>query len=192
MINRLPIINKVQISEDLSNIRNGARILNGYYQHFYLAMLYREKLYDAILLNYNHPLESHQHCKSGVIHVRRGDYFSRENISRYGVCDADYFQRGISFLRDSHGVKYFKIVSDDPDWCSKNIKGVDEYSGSKDELSDFIEISRYKYKIISNSSFSAWAAYFGPDNGVVVAPKFWESGLASLSHTIVNKDWILV
>ena len=45
---------------------------------------------------------------------------------------------------------------------------------ASDEKTDFKHIKDAKYKIISNSSFSWWAAWLGlPESSAVVAPAKW-------------------
>jgi len=66
------------------------------------------------------------------------------------------------------------VFSDDMDWCKANLKGSDFVfiSTGKDYLDMFL-MSLCNQKIISNSTFSWWAAYLSPKGGEIIAPKDW-------------------
>lgn len=125
-----------------------------------------------------------------AIHVRRGDYASDYSDTHPPVT-MEYLKKGIYFLYEK-GVRVFTIYSDDLNWCRETLpKGcffvahdaVFRYSdelltgrpGKMDEtenvLCDFYNMKMHAHQIISNSTFSLWAAMLNdnPDK-IVVCP----------------------
>lgn len=126
------------------------------------------------------------------LHVRRGDYFSKEYIDRYGVCDVAYFEKAIDLLTEGLPDYRILIFSDEPEWVKANLHlPVNHVFVENENLHPYWHIwlmSRCRDHIISNSSFSWWGAYMGkhPEKRVV-APKVW---LKSSKETIALPDWI--
>ena len=61
------------------------------------------------------------------------------------------------------------------------------------EIEDFISLAECKEQIISNSTFSWWAAYLS--GGKVVAPKEWFAGALAKRCTtkdLLPENWILI
>jgi len=107
------------------------------------------------------------------VHIRRGDYL---NYTYYDVCNADYFNEGIRYIKERRPGAVFMIFSDDIDWSKKNITGdnihyVDE---ANEDYIDFSLMSMCNHFIISNSTFSWWAAFLGNDpQKIVICPDKW-------------------
>ena len=67
------------------------------------------------------------------------------------------------------------VVTDDPKWVKLHLKGIDPYARLNSEsskYSDFQCMYFAKYLIISNSTFSLWAAFLG-EHDQVIAPSYW-------------------
>jgi hypothetical protein len=96
------------------------------------------------------------------LHLRLGDYQNLENI--YGRLTSKYFEKAL--LELSHKQDLW-IFSDEPD-KAKNILGkkfqnsyfVPSHASSR-PLEALILLSKMKRKVLSNSTFSWWAAYLG-------------------------------
>ena len=102
------------------------------------------------------------------IHVRRGDYLYLKNY--HGVLELDYFKEAtILFPKDSK----FMIFSDDIEWCKSNFGFLKdkEFSSCQEDWEDLILMSTCKGHIISNSTFSWWAAWLSGNE--TIAPKNW-------------------
>ena len=65
----------------------------------------------------------------------------------------------------------FLFVTDDIEYC-KSIYPNEEYI-SNDEFTDFYILSKCKYMIMSNSSFSWWTAFLNEKYEMIVGPKRW-------------------
>jgi len=127
-------------------------------------------------------------CMTGVvdavgIHYRRGDYVGNPNYVKLGY---EYYETAFEFIGDL--VMPSVARSDDPLYI-KNHWG--QTCGT--EIEDFISLAECKEHIISNSTYSWWAAYLS--GGKVVAPKEWFAGeLAKRCSTkdLLPENWILI
>lgn len=107
------------------------------------------------------------------IHVRRGDYLS---LDMYEVLSLDYFQNSINIINEKVDNPIFYIFSDDICWCKEafndfeNVRFVEGNSA----LEDFELLKSCKHKIISNSTFSWWAAWLSDSAySINIAPSEW-------------------
>ncbi|HBU06926.1 MAG TPA: hypothetical protein DEB09_02490 [Candidatus Magasanikbacteria bacterium] len=112
------------------------------------------------------------------IHVRRGDYVGNKD---YEVCSLGYYQKAIDFFEINFNNLVFYVFSDDIEWVKNNLKfknaSVIFISGSGfNEAEELILMSHCKHNIISNSSFSWWAAWLNKNsNKKVVIPDRWSN-----------------
>ena len=123
-----------------------------------------------------------------AVHVRRGDYLKFPGI--HDTCTLEYYNKAMDIIGDSN----FIVVSDDIDWCKRNIKGENiHYSPFTDELEDLLLISSCKNKIIANSSFSWWSSYLSNCEGITISPKKW-FGISGPQEQddIIPEDWIKI
>ena len=127
------------------------------------------------------------------LHVRRGDYITNSNALAYhGVCDAEYFNRGVKYVRGSQPIELIYLFSDDIDWCQKNLDFGIETRIVEDNICDTDQLkllSLCNHQVISNSSFSWWAAWLGKTTDqVVVYPRFWFANQTNLES--MPAGWI--
>ncbi len=121
------------------------------------------------------------------LHVRRGDYVTNPKTNSFhGVCDASYFHRAVNVVCNLVNVDRVFIFSDDVAWCRDNLDFsirtvlVETSVIDTDQLK---LLSMCDHHVISNSSFSWWAAWFGySDKQVVVYPEAWFSDGSSLKN----------
>ena len=151
----------------------------GYWQNYRYFQNYRDELAEQFVPNIiNDELEaaiSYLELEQPIIvHIRRGDYKSY----RGGAClSLQYYYSAISHLRDISGNdRKILIFTDDIDFCKENFCSYSnvEYFSERFQLSDvneFYAMTKSKYYIIANSTFSWWAAYLSNSNDkVVIAP----------------------
>ena len=121
------------------------------------------------------------------IHIRRGDYLKTQTLN---VCSKDYYLNAIKLLFSKANPKSILVFSDDIPWCKSDLK-LEEYitnilklnnikifyidwNTGKDSYQDMQLMSKCKYHIIANSSFSWWGAYLDPNpEKIVIAPSVW-------------------
>jgi hypothetical protein len=113
-----------------------------------------------------------------AVHVRRGDYL---HIPDFQVCDRDYYKRCMQEMRARHPAARFFVFSDDPSWCAKEFRAdgevvLDSGASATNPLHDLHLMSLASHHIISNSSYSWWAAWLAknPSQNVMM-PDRWFS-----------------
>lgn len=103
----------------------------------------------------------------GFIHIRRGDYLAQSEY--HTNLPLSYYEEGMDLL----GFKKYICLSDDIEWCEKNIKDSRVYfPGRSDELNDLRLMEACKGGVIANSSFSWWGAYLSESKNVII-PRNW-------------------
>lgn len=130
------------------------------------------------------------------IHIRRGDYLLPQNETLYkDICTIEYYQKGISIIKEKcHNCNFF-IFSDDIQWARKNIVTENiffiDFNKGKDSWQDMYLMSLCKHNIIANSSFSWWAAWLNNyEQKIVICPhKFINTNRPS---DIIPASWIKI
>jgi hypothetical protein len=140
-----------------------------------------------------------QSTESVFIHVRRGDYVNESAVTKsFSVCNMDYFNAGIKYIKEKIPNATFFIFSDEPEWAKENIdvgsseKYVSYNPGSR-AYDDLRLMNACKHSIISNSSFSWWASWLNRNNDkIVIAPKRWfaDNEAERYAKDIVPESWI--
>lgn len=162
---------------------------DGYYAHWKYFYPVREELmndfdFSSLTLNqknqeYFNSINSEENAIG--IHVRRGDYV---NI---GVCilTPNYYISAIKHIIENlkPGQPHFYFFSDDMNWVKENIASkLDDnisysFVESNDNDSGYIDfylLSKCKHQVLSNSSFSFWAAFLSQNKGkIVIIPDAW-------------------
>lgn len=129
-------------------------------------------------------------------HIRRGDYLGHNTLAKLDY--RTYIENAITSITDATGksVERVELFSDDPDWCEQNLADgqlVRVFRGAT-VLDDFVGLMLCQHKVISNSTFSWWAAYIDhATDGLVVAPKRWFNDRGSREiDIVVDPSWIVV
>ena len=121
------------------------------------------------------------HENSVGIHVRRGDYVTNSVIaSIHEICSKQYYIRAVNHLKNkiNSNITIF-VFTDDLTWCKENLFFTDKtyYLGDEIVLKDWEELallSKCSHQIISNSTFSWWAAKLNQNkNSFKIAPSNW-------------------
>jgi hypothetical protein len=137
------------------------------------------------------------------LHVRRGDYISNSKVnSKYNICNLDYYNNAIAYFEKKYQKQNicFYLFSDDVEWL-KNLEIKSRFKvisgglSKKNEVlkpsSELYLMSQCNNQIISNSSFSWWAAYLNPQiDKIVVAPSRWVKSGVNFHKNIYPKGWV--
>lgn len=136
-------------------------------------------------------MESHENDgHRTAVHVRRGDYV------RIGywfpLCPVHYYTMAMDEISDEHPDTQFFIVSDDPEWCDiqfgdmKNTILVSQVGNNsiEREIAEFTLMSSCDALIISNSTFSWWAAFLSNSQTVITPDRWYNEGLSHLDHSV--------
>ncbi|MEA4910592.1 O-antigen biosynthesis glycosyltransferase WbnK [bioreactor metagenome] len=135
------------------------------------------------------------------VNVRRGDYANNPKIrNHHGLLSIEYFIEAVKYVVKEkkllkEGVKIF-IFSDDVEWCRENLDSLKDFGElvfvSKDIIAtdSLYLISKCKYNVIANSSFSWWAAWLNNNpSKIVIAPKKWMRTKVD-TKDVCPHDWI--
>lgn len=177
-----------------------------YYDGFWFNEGYFQDIADEIkdIYTFVVPLNSYgvsvkndiQNTNSVSIHVRRGDYLLYDAYK--GICDKEYYERAITYIKKRVESPHFFIFSNDIPWCRENLNSVMEqctFVENNDAKYNFVDMqlmSLCKHNIIAHSSFSWWGAWLNTNpNKVVVAPYKWVNS-KDIPNKPQLKDWILI
>lgn len=131
------------------------------------------------------------------LHLRRGDYASNaKTMATHGILTDDYYDCSINLLRRIVAEPRIFVFSDAPSEAARMCErwpGAEVVSGFNDK-DDLFLMSRCKYHIIANSSFSWWGAWLdGRPDSVVIAPRSWfsrEKMLTTFTNDLFPAEWI--
>lgn len=132
------------------------------------------------------------------LHVRRGDYVSNPDASKFhGLTPVDYYRKAVKTIQSKLRQKSFHIFvfSNDIAWCRHNLKldlPTTFVEGNKAGAEDMRLMKHCKHNILANSSFSWWGAWLNQNPAkVVIAPKIWfQDKQANRETQIIPEPWI--
>ena len=188
------------------DLSNNARYFWGYWQNpSYVepvADAFRNKLRLKIEKNEFGRLRQEIGNRSSLsIHVRRyrdldkGGKVIASARGNHGVCEVSYYHQAVQAIPD-YAHQHAYIFSDDPVWAKSNLRLPIQSSCVADRHSftaaeELMLMAACKNHVISNSSFSWWAAWLGSNaDKTVVAPKVWNKKLGGNQSTVCPSSWI--
>lgn len=141
-----------------------------------------------------------QNSNSVCLHVRRGDYVSLPQVNQHFVVTGnEYFSNAVSKISAIEKDIKIYVFSDDIEWCVGNFRFdfpavfvEHEYPGKK--LSDYFHLMRLcRHYIISNSSFTWWAAWLNQNaDKIVITPKNWFNDPNVSTSDLIPDSWIKI
>ena len=129
------------------------------------------------------------------LHVRLTDYKTDPITFPQPL---DYYLNCARRIREQLGSVHFFVFSDDPTWVEANLKlpGATTYVPGNNYHQgghDLWLMSRCRHNIISNSTFSWWAAWLNPHPAkLVLAPKRWFRDANHDSPERIPENWQVV
>ena len=130
-----------------------------------------------------------------AVHVRRGDYInSRKTAKFHGNLENSYFINSVKFLRKRFGALPVLLFSDDYNFLNKNLNlmipdSIVISSSSTSSEKDFMLMSKGKYFVLSNSTFSWFAAFLSTKkNKFIIVPKYWFNKVKT-TKDYIYRDW---
>ena len=185
----IPIIEKGTRYREYVISSIGDYNLSGYFQswkyfdqHRDLIKFFFEPKVETIPANHNKV----------AVHIRRGDYIDLQHV-HVNLWEDGYYHKAFEFFGD----KTFNIFSDDISWCIDTLPDefpdldfhfIDPYR----DINDLFYLSSFKNMIISNSSFSWWAAYLNKwDDPNIVAPDVWVTTEDTVEDRILP-EWTIL
>ena len=123
-----------------------------------------------------------------AIHIRRGDYL--QHWETIGLLHDSFFDEGVAALNPNGRVIIF---SDD---TQQELRGFEKYETklttdllSRHPFESLALMSKFKNIVLSNSTFSWWAASLGRADKNVVCPTPWYRNLQS-PEVLIPNNWI--
>ena len=89
----------------------------------------------------------------------------------------------------NHQPVWSYLFSDDIDWCKKNLSITEAvYPEGNNTLEDFDLMRSCNHNIISNSTFSWWAALLNPnEDKKIIQPNLWFNNQSQ--GKLLNSNW---
>ena len=140
-------------------------------------------------------LNSISNCSSVAIHIRRGDYMAPRYYKQFGsVCTDQYYINAMNLIEKEVDSPIYYIFSNDKEYSLNLFKDkkyvfVDCNSGI-DSWKDLILMSRCNYLVMSNSTFSWWAAWLKNMPSHIFRPPFFVNG--DMNSNIYKDNWITI
>ena len=190
----------------LIRITNKSRVLLGYFQRFtYVDAVAQELIAAMSNSTIFSDIFSDTQQNNIAVHIRFGDYLTNEGARRFhGLSSMSYYIEAVKLLQTKHVYDKILIFSDDPNRATAEFTNaygsgnLPVLSGSGiSEYEDLAKISSCRGIVISNSTFSWWAAWLGSQihDCSVVAPRPWfaqstdaDKNLLPISWTVINRD----
>lgn len=129
------------------------------------------------------------------IHIRRGDYLTCDTPEVFcGICDSNYYDKAIKYIKEKIESPVFYFFSDDPEWVRESFHEpnmvVVDWNRGADSYLDMYLMSHCKSMILANSTFSFWAAQNNLRKPMVLCPPRWSN--AQVQPDITMPGWIRV
>ncbi len=174
-----------------------------------------EKYYEAILPNirnsiafpkqmsaqnmeFAQKIEQEESC---FIHIRRTDYLDPSCIDRFnGICTEEYYRKAIALVKKRNPDVYFYIFSDDLEYAKEFLKDESnttfvDWNREADSLFDMMLMSKCKYHICANSTFSMWGARLSTrKNKMMIRPLKHDNFQTQTAEEMKDqwKKWVLI
>jgi hypothetical protein len=158
-------------------------ILDGYFQSY----KYFEHCIDEVRNQFRVPEPTENDRNRIIIHVRKGDYVLYPD--KHPVLPISYYVNAVTKIMHDHGFMQVDIVGDDFDYMNEIKNAISGISNnmwtikiiSDNYIQDFYQLTKYKYVVIANSSFSLMASILNrnPDKVVICPDKSQYFGIGN-------------
>jgi hypothetical protein len=118
------------------------------------------------------------------VHIRRGDYLNSQDS--FGVLSGDYYSSAIKYTLENSSTKYARVLvfSDDIAGAKELFSALEislpvQFAEPPEDYPEetMVLMSQSDALVISNSTFSWWAAQLGNRSKFVVRPSKWFRGM---------------
>ena len=129
------------------------------------------------------------------VHIRRGDYMKVKDS--FGVLSGNYYNSAINSALENSSIKFARVLvfSDDIDAAKQILSQLDvslpvQFAEPQEDSPEetLLLMSKSDALVISNSSFSWWAAQLGNKSKFVVYPSKWLRGMLD-PDDLFPPDW---
>lgn len=174
---------KLQYLPEVTNVNNKYVYYDGYWHSDRYFAKYREEIIEQFVYSnksiedeYSSFITDAPDGETVAVHIRRGDYITQNNPNAMGI---EYYRAAIEKAKTIIKKPIFCFFSDDPEWVKNNFSNIPQliianYHRSLNDIEEFQLMAKCKHQIISNSSYSWWAAWLNNNNNkIVIVPKVW-------------------
>ena len=203
------VVPSIWISEqDLSDfslerVANTTKVLLGYFQRISYVDSVAAELIQAIRHSSQFGVLATTVSTNDIaVHIRFGDYLASPETKKFhGLTAMSYYVDGVNHLLTVDSFDRVVIYSDDP---SKAYSDFTQAFGSREipvvlsarsgEIEDLASMSSSKGLVISNSTFSWWAAWIGTQlhDCNVVAPRPWFATPSAADDNLLSYRWTVL
>lgn len=188
-------------NDDFSRL-NGLKYISGYFQsEKYFSDIAEDIRSEFVLKAQMSQSEvdvanNMKATDSICLHIRRGDYVSNPTSSAFhGACDIFYYMNAIDLAVEGLSRPKIFIFTDDELWVRSNFNcdhpwTIVSLNGPDEGYRDINLMKFCKRFVISNSSFSWWAAWLSGDSSVVYYPTPWFEDSSINTSDLVLSNWI--
>ena len=178
---------------------NGSNILlDGYFQDYKSFKMIEPTLRYELSLKKDLDsknaliLKEIKAVNSVSIHFRKGLYSSDSKIkSLYPEVSLQYYNKAVSEITKKNKDAVLFVFSNEINWVKENYKTdfpIFYISNDGPDYEHLFLMSQCNHNIITNSTFSWWAAWLNENpNKIVTAPKLWEK-----NHANIPQSWIRI
>lgn len=171
-------------------------IVSGYWQNLRYVLAAEQMVREAYALPRGGQPRTGR-VRTVAIHARRGDYISDPKArALHHVCDEDWYRRAWDSLRARVGHCHGFVFSDDEAWASDHLALPDATVMPKSTgpaWTDLASMSSCRHYIISNSTYSWWAAFLGQESdSTVICPRWWFRDTLTTSLNLCPTNWIMM
>ena len=193
-------INAPKVSGFVENILTDPKLreLRGYYQTYKYFEAFKSSIIKKLNLNgqtkwfFEKAQEIEQHDRLASVHIRAGDYKLMKN--KFGLLSKNYYVQAFNDLRVIHGVNEYWIFSDDLNYAKYLFEGVSGkfsfvLAPKESPASETIMLmSRFRFHVIANSTFSWWGAALSRDSIQICYPDPWFKNF-NFDNTLIFPMW---
>ena len=200
-------VSELDLNQGIEKILSpSTNVLTGYFQDIRYVNSVQKQLVERLKNSRKFQQLIPERLEPRVaIHLRFGDYMDNESARRvHGLTGIKYYVEAARILLKETGCKSIVLVSDNPtlarecfsEYCDWGDTEILDSEGSSD-LDDLAILSHSAGIVMSNSTFSWWAAWLGSTTlgAKVVMPNPWfakasaaDVALADLSWTILSRE----
>ena len=131
--------------------------------------------------------------KSVSVHIRRGDYTKIRYSRHLYLLEKEYFYKALDEINQIVNNPTIFFFSDDIEWVKKEFGINSQYefiqlTGENADLEEFTLMRQCNHNIISNSTFSWWAAWLNTNsNKIIISPERYFG-----NRDIIPQEWLKI
>ncbi len=176
------------------------RKIKGYFQSHLYADVVEDELRKRLVIEnptdwYLEQIKVIEKVNPVAIHLRRGDYLNL--TEEFGILDVSYYASIIKEYESEIQSRPLWIFTDSPELVKVEIRGtILENSlvlippGNSSANESLLLMSMCQTLVISNSTFSWWAAYLSKSSSTIHAPSKWFRGRKD-PNKLIPANWKL-